>query len=436
MTAALAAMTLAACGSTLPRDLETWNEADAMGGEPAAEERPSPSCLAGSPTPRPGGAEGGEWRGVYYDYRDRLTGLAVTREKTVWAAGTRVPHACGPEASAPLLLRGDGGRWRVVAAPPVTEPRAVAAASDRDVWLFGDRTAARWNGRRWTTAPGPGGKPERVHAAAPGDVWAILNANFLDGAGGAEEPWSSRADLRHWDGAAWRTARPPLVAKDVDGLPGGEVWVAGSSRGRAAVARWNGWSWSTVPLPAVPALHRNQLSELVDLAVDESGRVAAVGWVAWVCGTQEEDVTFCGRTLLLRRENGRWSYTLAPEPELDPACGWRPTAGAGSGCSTRRTSGTRRSVTCRAASGHTGRFRRARSGTPGWRPSSGSRGRRASGRWRRTVPSVRSRPTGGAGSGWPDDRPVTAARAWSLGVANASRNGQPKASRRLAFGLL
>ncbi len=320
VTAALAAMVLAACGSTLPRDLETWNEADARGDTPA--ERPSPPCLTGSPTPRSGpgedGGRAGEWRGAYYDYRDRLMGLAVTREKTVWAAGTRVPHACGPETSAPLLLRGDGGRWREVAAPPVTEPRAVAAASDRDVWLFGETTAARWDGRRWTTAPGPGGKPDRVHAAAPGDVWAVVNANFLDGAGGAEGPWGSRADLRRWDGRAWRTARPPLVAKDVDGLPGGEVWVAGSSRGRAAVARWNGWSWSTVPLPAVPALHRNQLSELVDLAVDESGRVAAVGWVAWVCGTEEEDVTFCGRTLLLRRENGRWGYSLVPEPELDP----------------------------------------------------------------------------------------------------------------------
>ncbi|MEU8193570.1 hypothetical protein AB0C10_07285 [Microbispora amethystogenes] len=328
MTAALAAMTLAACGSTLPRDLETWNEADAMGGEPAAEERPSPSCLAGSPTPRPGAGEdgaeggksGGEWRGAYYDYRDRLGGLAVTREKTVWVAGTRVPHACGPDTRAPLLLRGDGGRWREVAAPPVTEPRDLAAASDRDVWLFGDDAAARWDGRRWTTVPGPGGRPERVHAAAPGDVWAVVNANFLDGAGGAEieGSWGSRADLRRWDGTAWRTARPPLVAKDVDGLPGGEVWVAGSSRGRAAVARWNGWSWSTVPLPAVPALHRNQLSELVDLAMDESGRVAAVGWVAWVCGTEEEDVTFCGSTLLLRRENGRWSYSLMSDPELDP----------------------------------------------------------------------------------------------------------------------
>ncbi len=321
VTAALAAMVLpAACASTTPRDLETWNESDAVSAL-AAPERPSPSCLTGSPTPEPGGEGGrsGGWRTAYYDYRDRLGGLAVTREGTVWAAGTRVSHPCGSETKAPLLLRGDGGRWHEVAAPPtVPEPRAVAAYSDRDVWLFGGENAAHWNGREWTAAPGPGADLKRVHAAAPGDVWAIVNANFLDGAGGAEGAWGSRADLRRWDGRAWREARPPLVAKDVDGLPGGEVWAAGSSRGRAAVARWNGWSWSTVPLPAVPALHRNQLSELVDLAMDESGRVAAVGWVAWVCGTEEEDVTYCGSTLLLRRENGRWSYSLPGEPALDP----------------------------------------------------------------------------------------------------------------------
>ncbi|MBE3014977.1 hypothetical protein IL992_38280 [Microbispora sp. NEAU-D428] len=318
VTAALAAMVLpAACASTTPRDLETWNETDAAAATAAPRERPSPSCLTGSPRPEPSPDRAGGWRVAHYDYRDRLTSLAVTREGTVWAAGTRVPEPCGREANAPLLLRGDGGRWREVPAPPM-EPRAVAASSDRDVWLFGEKTAARWNGRRWTAAPGPGADLKGVHAAAPGDVWAVVNANFLDGAGGAEEPWSSRADLRHWDGRAWRTARPPLVAKDVDGLPGGAVWAAGSSRGRAAVARWNGWSWSTVPLPAVPALHRDQLSELVDLAVDEAGRVAAVGWVAWVCGGEEEDVTFCGRTLFLLRENGRWSYSLPGEPELDP----------------------------------------------------------------------------------------------------------------------
>lgn len=54
-------------------------------------------------------------------------------------------------------------------------------------------------------------------------------------------------------------------------------------RGRAVLARWNGRSWSTVPLPAVPALHRGQISELVDVAVDEPGRVAAVG--KWTYGT-------------------------------------------------------------------------------------------------------------------------------------------------------
>ncbi|OPG12645.1 hypothetical protein [Microbispora sp. GKU 823] len=321
VAAALAAMVLpAACASTTPRDLETWNETDAAAASAAARERPSPSCLTGSPMPEPSPDRGGGWRVAYYDYRDRLAGLAVTREGTVWAAGTRVREPCGPETRSPLLLRGDGERWREVPIPPM-EPRAVAASSDRDVWLFGEEAAARWNGRRWTTAPGPGPDLKQVHAAAPGDVWAVVNANFLDGAGGAEEPWSSRADLRHWDGTAWRTARPPLVAKDVDGLPGGAVWAAGSSRGRAALARWNGWSWSAVPLPAVPALHRGQLSELVDLAVDESGRVAAVGWVAWVCGTQEEDVTYCGRTLFLLRENGRWSYSLPAEPELDPHVG-------------------------------------------------------------------------------------------------------------------
>ncbi|MEU7888690.1 hypothetical protein AB0B54_24570 [Microbispora bryophytorum] len=325
VTAALAAMVLpAACASTTPRDLETWNETDAAAASAAARERPSPSCLTGSPTPQPSPIRGGGWRVAYYDYRDRIRGLAVTREGTVWAAGARVPEPCGPETKAPLVLRGDGGRWREVPAPPLTEPRAVAASSDRDVWLFGENAAARWNGRRWTVAPGPGAEPQRVHATASGDVWAILNANFLYGAGGAEGAWESRAELRHWDGTRWRTARPPLVAKGLDGLPGGEVWVAGSSRGRAAVARWNGWSWSTVPLPAVPALHGasaphgGQLSELVDLAVDESGGVAAVGWVAWVCGTEEEDVTYCGSTLFLRRENGRWSYSLPSEPELDP----------------------------------------------------------------------------------------------------------------------
>nr|WP_062338839.1 hypothetical protein [Herbidospora sakaeratensis] len=236
-------------------------------------------------------AAAGDWKVVRADRRDSYDAVTVTPGGAVWVAGIR--------SGKPLLLK---GRSTV---KPVTGPgfrvKKLASASDTRVWAFGTSKYARWDGKRWQVKPWNHGRVDRAFSIGA-NLWVIENATTF--------PTPARSTLRRLTGSTWRKVTTPIVVKGLDGK-----WAAGSAKGKAALARWTGTAWRAVALPALPSVHKGQLSELTDVAVDgETGRVMAVGWAAWPCGK----AAFCGETLLLTGYLGDFAYQARPESGVRP----------------------------------------------------------------------------------------------------------------------
>ena len=195
------------------------------------------------------------------------------------------------------VLRWNGSRWSVARRwQPGTGAACVTAISPADVWLFGaatrtGRRTSAWNydGRGWTSVPGPRNPVCRASAVSQRDIWAITAAP----SGGLVE---------HWDGRAWNQVITGSVLAgtqldDVVAVSGRSVWVLGNSpagtpAGQVVLAHWNGLKWRRFTAPGQAMPRR--------LAPDGRGGI----WVtATTLGARTES-----RLLHLSR-SGRWTQT-------------------------------------------------------------------------------------------------------------------------------
>ncbi|WP_169981112.1 hypothetical protein [Microbispora sp. H10836] len=236
---------------------------------------------------------------------DVLDDVAVLGDGSVWAAGHRVAN--GKQRG--LVQWYDGRAWQVVPGTPSYELKAVTATSNRNVWVFGQGKAARWNGRAWT-AFSLGGAFSATDADATGakDVWAVAG---------------SSASARHWNGSSWRSVRLPAHAAAVDAYKARDVWAAGTKGDRPAVMRWNGKSWALVPTPAIKLPAPDAVAFLDDIAVVSPGNVWAVGGVTWEGANDEGDDVTYNRTLVMRWNGTSWATSVGsanaqPYTEVEP----------------------------------------------------------------------------------------------------------------------
>ncbi|GAA1013671.1 hypothetical protein Aple_088160 [Acrocarpospora pleiomorpha] len=223
---------------------------------------------------------------------DVLNDVTVLGNGSVWAAGHRVVN--GQQRG--LVQWFDGGSWKVIPNSPPYELNAVTATSNRNVWVFGNGKAARWNGRTWTsTSLGSSFSASDADGTGTKDIWAVAG---------------SAASARHWNGSSWKSFQLPGRASTVDAYKTGDVWAAGTKGNRPAVMRWNGKSWALVPTPALKLPAPDAIASIIDIAVLGPRNVWAVGGVTWEGANDEgDDVTFT-RTLLMRWNGNSWIATI------------------------------------------------------------------------------------------------------------------------------
>lgn len=235
---------------------------------------------------------------------DVLNDVTVLGDGSVWAAGHRVVN--GRQRG--LVEWSDGKSWKVIPGSPPYELKAVAATSNRNVWVFGEGKAARWNGRAWTTVSLGGFSATDADAAGAKDVWAVAE---------------SSATARHWTGSSWKSVRLPGRARAVDAYKAGDVWAAGTKGDHAAIMRWNGRSWTPVPTPAVRLPAPDAVAFLSDIAVVSPGNVWAVGGATWEGADDEGDDRTYSRTLVMHWNGRSWTASLGsanaqPYTEVEP----------------------------------------------------------------------------------------------------------------------
>lgn len=206
------------------------------------------------------------WRIVY---QNRLSGLFDTvvanNRADAWAAGG--VYRGNTLLPVPYLFRWGGRVWRRVTVPGAKNVviEGLAASSARNVWLFGQlqdgaldpAKVFRWDGVRWHELVVPPLLPIGVGnevVLGQADVWLLGGGDCIPG------PPHCTADLRHWNGTAWKQYTVPINASDIAAVSPTDVWVVGvtgqttaSGPGRIAAFRWNGRRWVQAKLPHITA---------------------------------------------------------------------------------------------------------------------------------------------------------------------------------------
>ena len=169
-----------------------------------------------------------------------------------WAAG-------GSGSPRPaLVLRWAGNGWHKVSLPPsvrraLNGGAQVVASSAADVWLYNQRSWARWNGKSWTT-----GRIPLAHKGAPRQSGNLLAFGRRDAwfigqfvTAGTAHPFAE-----HFNGHSWRAMPPPPVTGFVlSGASSSSICAMNGQFGSSITATtilacWNGRRWHRVPLPA------------------------------------------------------------------------------------------------------------------------------------------------------------------------------------------
>ncbi|MGW3667046.1 hypothetical protein [Streptomyces sp. NPDC005141] len=247
-----------------------------------------------------------------FDFHGRLADLAALAEDDVWAVAIESNGGSnGP------LLHYDGTRWQRGPLPetfgtPDSSP-VLHEVGDKALWMewhasgadFGVTSWALWDGVRWSAVPNPPpGRVQRLAAAGPEDVWALL--------------WNGTA--QHWDGTRWTATRLPYAASDLTVTGPDDAWAVGSrSTGpgteqgsgerysQPASMHWDGTSWKPVETPQahfeepIPPEAGARLNRIIAL---DSGEVLAYGTNSFNHGEggEEPDDEF----IQLRRDDSKW----------------------------------------------------------------------------------------------------------------------------------
>ena len=162
----------------------------------------------------------------------------------MWIAGTAPVGSPSSLRTKIVLLHWNGRSWQRLAQPGsglgyYNSVQGVRVVSATSAWVVGwDKLgpnederrlplALHWNGRRWTTTRMPAGRGELDNVTvADGQVLASGDTFSPD-------QTSYGLDLLRWTGRAWVheavPASGPGTMGGIAGIPGGGVWVTGST---------------------------------------------------------------------------------------------------------------------------------------------------------------------------------------------------------------
>jgi ligand-binding sensor domain-containing protein len=162
----------------------------------------------------------------------------------------------------------------------------IVAARDGGVWLFGSRTVAWFDGRRFREAISAPGMVGDLAEAADGSIWAAT--------------WD-RGVFR-WDGGAWTAMCSNQIGMGADQIsigPAGDVWVANMTRdgGRAGFSRYDGIGWTFVP-------------------TDRALSFARFGWVVEIEADRTSGLIVAFDTGLARYDGTSWTTLLPAGTDL------------------------------------------------------------------------------------------------------------------------
>jgi hypothetical protein len=245
-----------------------------------------------------------------------LNGVAAVSSTDAWGVGFRNNSTWA--ANRTLIEHWNGTSWSTVASPNPSagydDLWATYAASSRDVWAVGRKSAANggqstliehWNGTSWSVVASPNATSyndlHRVFGSSSTDVWAVGTA--YNSPGNVDAPL-----VEHWNGSAWRIVPSPVLGDSY--LRGGwatgskDAWIVGEWDSPAPaytphvlVYHWDGTSWRSVTSPTGPGY------ELYGVAA--SGPTDA--WIAGVRSSGSNTLT------LIEHWNGTgWSVVASP----------------------------------------------------------------------------------------------------------------------------
>jgi hypothetical protein len=166
-----------------------------------------------------------------------FTQVDGTSASDVWVVGQS-----GDGPAQPLVEHFDGSTWTIVPSPPSAGDYAYVRGLDvrpgGNLWLVGDTLGPppdytesplvqHRDANGWTTLDSTGNaEPWGVAALSDTDAWIV--GNRFDGSS------DYVATIEHWNGTSWRmvpmiqTLGGDSALNGVDALPGGTVWAVGS----------------------------------------------------------------------------------------------------------------------------------------------------------------------------------------------------------------
>jgi hypothetical protein len=190
-----------------------------------------------------------------------LSAIEATKEGTLWAVGS-------------VVLRWNGSSWDQILTPEGDHgfPEAyndVAAISDDDTWVVGNRTIRHWDGTAWRQLLNSGEVMATdftaVKVISDSDIWVAGQYHIMGGM------TYTRFQVLHWDGVNWEAAtRPPIPGTaTTPGFPAfacmslvqpcylmkfaarsaNDIWLVGDAGQIPLMSHWDGARWQGDPCP-------------------------------------------------------------------------------------------------------------------------------------------------------------------------------------------
>ncbi len=268
--------------------------------------------------------------GIAGDNTSYLDAVAALSPTEAWAAGI---VGIGTATPGQVIERWNGAQWSEFPGPPFTSGRqpsiyGMTAIAPDNIWTVGSLLVnnqslsalfEHWNGTAWTAYTGPFyGFFRGVSADAANDIWAVgySGVNFV--------PFSE-----HYDGAAWKLVRTPVVGAGPNVLNAGlalapnDVWAVGYSTAsqtpppgkydvpsKTLIEHYDGAGWSVVPSPNVGPHSQYQSNKLYGITAVSPTDIWAFGSYFAASGSEYQ------MTLVLHWDGAAW--TLAPSPSPKP----------------------------------------------------------------------------------------------------------------------